>query len=284
MDVQPGQIYFDMGGIPFGRVDEFGVDWAIDAEGFDGWGATSSTRRAQQRTRASGGWSGKGFSAPRALSIVGRTYAPTPELARDALDRLNAAVSVDDTLLRVYEPGLTRYVMVHRTDDVIPKWMMPTDLSWGFGVESDDWRKFGDELSGTTLLPSTTGGLSIPFTVPFTIAATTVSGQVSLNNPGNEVGPVRLRIDGPCTGPVVTHVSSGLQLVFSSSLVLGVGEWLDVDMEAHTVLANGQASRAGWVTRRGWSSFDVGDNTWSFTAAVFDPGSQLTVFATPAWQ
>jgi len=121
-------------------------------------------------------------------------------------------------------------------------------------------------------------------TIPFTIDAVTVTGQVSLVNPGNETGPVRLRIDGPCRGPVVTHVSSGTQLIFSSSLVLGAGEWIDVDMEARTVLANGQASRAPWITSRGWSGFTPGENTWAFTAAAFDAAARLTVVATPSWK
>jgi hypothetical protein len=120
--------------------------------------------------------------------------------------------------------------------------------------------------------------------IPFTIDAVTVTGQVSLINPGNETGPVRLRIDGPCRGPVVTHVATGAQLIFSSSLVLGYGEWIDVDMEARTVLANGQATRAPWITSRGWSGFTPGENTWSFTAAAFDAAALLTVVATPAWK
>jgi hypothetical protein len=122
------------------------------------------------------------------------------------------------------------------------------------------------------------------FTIPFTIDATTVTGQVSLNNPGNEYGPVTLRVDGPCVGPVITHVSSGAQLVFSSSLVLGVGEFLLIDSEKRTALANGQASRAGYITSRGWPSFQPGQNTFSFTAAEYRAGSMLTVSGLPAWR
>ncbi|WP_152998088.1 hypothetical protein [Curtobacterium luteum] len=121
-------------------------------------------------------------------------------------------------------------------------------------------------------------------TVPFRINATTVTGQVNLNNPGNESGPVVLRIDGPCTGPVVTHVSTGNALVFSSSLVLQDNEFLLIDMDARTALANGQANRAGYITSRGWSSFDPGDNTWAFSAARYNSESQLSVAAVPAWR
>jgi len=127
---------------------------------------------------------------------------------------------------------------------------------------------------------SLTGAL----TIPFIIDATVVTGQVNLENPGNESGPVVIRIDGPCVGPVVTHVSTGNALVFSSSLVLQSGEFLLIDMDARTALANGQANRAGYITSRGWSAFDPGDNTWSFTASQFNSQSRLTVEAIPAWR
>lgn len=121
-------------------------------------------------------------------------------------------------------------------------------------------------------------------TVPFRINAKTVTGQVSLNNPGNESGSVVIRIDGPCAGPVVTHVSTGNALVFSSSLVLRAGEFLIIDMDARTAMANGQSNRAGYITSRGWSAFDPGQNTWAFSAASYNSASQLTVTAVPAWR
>jgi len=140
----------------------------------------------------------------------------------------------------------------------------------------------GTRSSPTALAVAVDSGDAL--TVPFLIDAVTVTGQVSLVNPGNEAGPVHLRIDGPCAGPVITHISTGAQLVFSSALVLNAGEWLEVDMEARTVLANGQASRSGWITSRGWSQFDPGLNTWAFTAASFTSAARLTVSATPSWK
>ena len=282
MDIQPGQITINLGALPLGRVDEYGVDWAIDRRGFDGWGATRSTRRTEQKTRGHGGTSGEGFLAPRAIAVRGRAYAPTPEAARYALDRLNDAASIDDFVYTVNEPGLSRWLFAHRVDDVQVSWTTPTELAWTVGLVADDPRKLHQELSAATGLPSTTGGLTIPYTVPFTINATTVSGQVSLTNPGNIAGPVRLRIDGPVAGPVITHVASGRSLVFSSSYTLGAGQWLDIDMDAHTVLENGQANRRMYVISDDWSGFEPGANTWTFTAATFDIAAALTVYATPA--
>lgn len=278
------QLSFTLGGIPFGEIDEFGVDWSI--EKFDGWmGATKSTSEVTQKPRQSGGWRSTGYSGARSIAASGRIYAPDAAALADAFDRLNDAIpaGVDRTLVVTYA-GTTRWVMVQQSDDVLPGWETDVIGTWSIQVASTDWRKFGEALTGSTKLPSTSGGLTIPFTIPFTIDAVTVTGQVGLTNPGNESGPVVLRVDGPCVGPIITHASTGKALVFSSSLVLQAGEFLIIDMDARTVLANGQANRAGYITSRGWSAFDPGDNTWAFTAAQYDPNSQLTVSAVPAWR
>jgi phage-related protein len=83
---------------------------------------------------------------------------------------------------------------------------------------------------------------------------------------------------------VIEHTSSGAQLIFSTSLALGAGEFLLIDMEKKTVLANGQASRNTFITSRGWSGFDPGPNTWSLNAASFNASARLTVMANPSWE
>lgn len=264
-------------------VDSFGVEWVL--ESLEGWtGSTASTRQSQQRARQSGSWSGRGYSTARSIGATGHLIAGSALEAEEALDRLNGAVTLEDSMVTVTEGSRSRWQMFHRSDAVLDTWLNDRVIKWSLQMASDDWRKFGTQMQGTTTLPSTSGGLTVPFTVPFTINATTVTGQVSLTNSGNTPGPVVLRIDGPVQGPVVTHVSSGAQLVFSSSIVIGPGEFLLIDMDARTVLANGQASRNGWITARGWSAFEPGPNTWAFTAASFDPASRLTVMATPAWK
>lgn len=342
MLLETDQVSFTLGGIPFGQVDEFGVDWSI--EKLDGWsGATKSTSDVTQKPRQSGGWRSTGYSSSRSIAASGKIFAPDAAALSDAFDRLNAAIPAGvDAHLTVTDAAGSRWTTVQQSDDVITEWLMPDMGTWSIQLSSTDWRKFGEGVAGVTQLPSTSGGLAIggsdtgstnglytpeqaqaaadaaglfvdqpsnglypllkkdgspapaqfvnvlqltgKLTVPFRINATTVTGQVSLTNPGNESGPVVIRIDGPCTGPVVTHVSTGNALVFSSSLVLQDGEFLLVDMDARTALANGQSNRAGYITSRGWSSFDPGQNTWSFSAARYNSRSQLSVAAVPAWR
>lgn len=255
----------------------------------EGWdGSPGSTLQLTQKLRGPGAWrSSDPQRGPKTLTLSGTMVALDGNVSATTLafDALNAAVTLDETSLIVDGHGVgARRVNVSRQGDVIDV-PMPSILQKGFNVQlvAADPRKFGTNLKGSTGLPASSGGLSFPMSFPSAFTSTVVSGQVALTNPGNETGPVVMRVTGPCTGPVITHVGSGLSLVFSSSLVLGAGEWIDIDMEARTVLANGQSGRAQWVTSRGWSGFDPGQNVWAFTAQAYDSASQLSVTATPAW-
>lgn len=284
MAIPLGLSTVNMGGLDLFAEDSVNATDIILSD-MEGWeGKPKPSIEVTRKPRQPGGWAGESFSGARHVAMSGWLRTDDPSALQGATDALNAAFDLSETLMRVTEYGVTRWVMARNEDEVIVKRVSSVAAKWSAQVVVLDPRKFGAELTAFTGLPSSAGGLTVPFTVPFSVDAVTVSGQVNLTNPGNAAGPVRLRIDGPVTGPVVTHVGSGASLMFASSLVLGAGEYLDIDMEARTVLANGQSSRSGWVTARGWSQFEVGKNTWSFTAAAFDPGSRLTVMATPSYQ
>jgi hypothetical protein len=264
--------------------DANGVKWIV--RGFDGWGSVSPTIQVVQKPRQQGGWAGLSYGTPRYVMVQVMVVAPSPSALTAALDSIYAAVDFGNCTLTVAEAGFTRSLTVRRNSQVEHSRVTNTIANVQFQVVAVDPRKLGSTLTQQTALPSTTGGLTVPFTVPFTITSTVVSGQINLTNPGNEAGPVVLRIDGPCTGPIITHTSSTTTqaLVFSSNLSLGSGEFLLVDMDKRTALANGQTTRAGYITSRGWSAFDPGANSWAFTASTYNSGSLLTVTATPAWK
>lgn len=274
-------MYATLGPINLCSQEDSGVQWILDENGVVGWGAPGGTLAPTQKVRQRGAWGGNSYSEARPMTMAGVCRAPSAALASDAKDRLADACSLDDTTMTVVESGRSRWCTVRRDGPVLDPWISDTSFSWSIQVVALDPRKLGAPLTGSTALPSSSGGLTVPFTVPFAINSTVVSGQVSLFNPGNETGPVTMRIDGPCVGPVITHVGSGLQLIFAASLTLGAGEFLLVDMEAHTAMAQGQSSRANWITSRGWSGFEPGSNTWAFTAAS-SSAALLTVTCTPA--
>jgi len=290
MGVLFGRTNIRIGDLDLAGVDDTGVEIGIDTP--DGWsGQPASSGQADAKTLANGGIVSAGYAATRNIGLSGWLRSPDADVLTTGIDRLNSMLEPRNARrLEVTENGQTRWVNARRLDEVTISRQSLWYATWsaqfaaiGKDPSQGEWRKFGDDIVDTTLLPASSGGLTVPFTVPFEIDATTVTGQIGITNPGNATGPVQLRIDGPVVGPIITHVSSGIAFVFSSSLALAAGEWLDVDMEARTVLANGQASRGGWVVQRGWFGFDPGDNVFAFTAAQFSPAARLTVTATPAW-
>lgn len=278
-------IQVELGDLVLTATDEFDVYWLADT--LTGWyGSPSSTVQLTQKPRAPGAWvSTSRQLTPRVITLAGAVAAPTPEALTDALNRLNAAASLDATTLTVTENGVALLAIVYRQDVVLTTRVSDYAATFSIQLVAPDPRKFLTPLTATTRLPATSGGLVIPFAIPFALSATSTSGSCSLVNPGNVTGPVKLRIDGPTTGPVVTHLGTGAALVFAASLALGAGDWIDVDMEAQTVLINGQnVSRNAYVTQRGWSGFEPGLNMWDVAAVVYNAATLFTVTAAPAYE
>ena len=285
----PGtQTSVQYGGLTFGSIDDDGTMWRLT--GFEGWGSPDSTIEVQEKPRQRGAWSGDAFSQERYLTVTLFLRAQSAALLNQALEALSTAVDFAEQPMVVNEAGYSRTVYVRRKGGVIPGKVNSFIATPSFQVVANDPRKFGAPMVQATRLPASSGGIVVPsagLVIPSTglvIPASVASGDIEMNNPGNETGPVLLRIDGPCTGPQITHVGSGLTLTFASSLVLGAGEFLLIDMEKHTALANGQASRSKFITSRQWFGFESGANTFSFAAVGYDAGAQLTVTATPAWR
>ena len=272
-----------LGPITLNTTDEFGVQWIL--EKFEGWDSPASTLSLTRRARGHGATGSEPFLQPRVMTLSGLIAAPTPAAGVAARDRLAAAVSLDPFTLLVGEPGLVRSAQVQRQDQVIMSRVGPSDTVFSVQIVAPDPLKYGDLVTATTLLPSSTGGLTYPVTYPVTYTGVSNSGVVRVVNEGNTQAPVWLRIDGPVPagGWTVTHVGKKQSLTFASSLALTSGEFVTVDMENREILAQGQAPRAGYVTSRGWFSLDPGVNDIAFSAQNYSPTAQLTVTTRPAW-
>lgn len=271
-----------IGNLLLNATDSNGTTWAV--EKFDGWGTPKPTLTPIQNVRRSGYTMGDSFSEGRVMTLTVTIVSADPTQHSIDCDTLISTFSRRGVNMYVSEAGRVRWCFVRRSADIVPTHHNQVATSFIIQVTSPDWRKFGTQLAGVTALPSSSGGYSWPMKWPMAIPSQSASGQVTLTNPGNEVGPVWARIDGPCAGGVITHQASGAQLIFSSSLTLGLGEFLLIDMERRSVLANGQTSRNTFITSRGWSGFDPGDNTWLFTASTFNASARLTVTANPSWE
>jgi hypothetical protein len=248
-----------------------------------GWGAPATTLDPRQKPRGHGSWSGESWLRPRVMVIKGSikgSDALAVSLARDAL---YAACGLGPTLLTVYESGRARSCMVRQQDEIIPTVLNSTHFLYSMQVVADDPRKYGPALSLATALPSSSGGLTLPMVLPYIFASTTVSGVVSLTNEGNISSPLTVRFDGPVTGPKIIHIQTQKTWA-AGGAVLGAGEFWTVSMDSRQVLAQGQASRSGFVTERGWMELLPGPNDFAFSADSYNAASQMTVTAASAWK
>jgi hypothetical protein len=216
---------FQLGSGPtLNSVDANGVIWRINPDGVDGWGEPPTTLTPVQKVRARGAWAGDSYTTGRPVAISGTIMAPTPPLLNVAIDSLIDSVTASPFQIISTESGVPWSITARRQGETIIKKVTNLFAAYSIQVFALDPRKFGTPLVGTTLLPVSTGGLTWPETWPETWAgATTVSGTVTLRNPGNTTGAVILRVDGPATGPSIAHIGSSAAITFAASLVMGGG-------------------------------------------------------------
>jgi hypothetical protein len=257
------------------------------------WGGPASTITIIQNPASDGGQPGVPYLGPDHLTLGGSILAPSATALEAVADLLRAAITPGESVLTVAGPSGSRWAKVRRESDVSIEPVSDIAAEWSTQVAMADPRRFGAEMTQSTLLPSSTGGLSFPCSFPLAFDAVSISGQVSLTNSGTAVGPVILRLESvdatPLVAPVVTHDGVGAATVWATSQTIAAGEFTLVNLDdrvwdqiaPHDVLAQGQASRAGWITQAGWSGFDPGLNVWSFAAA--SGAGRLTVTATEAW-
>lgn len=254
------------------------------------------TQQLQPKVMANGSYPLPYFAADRVVTLVIAIEAPRASFA-DAVAQLARSTlpQIDSNGLPVQIPVIVQLGDPNQQTayGTVSNRQIPTlapDFSSGVSIATievtcPDPRKFGADVSATTNLPHVSGGVTWPVTWPLSWPGTQDSGSVTVTNPGNTNGPMRLRVDGPCTAPSITHAETGATLTLGTSagLTVNAGDWLDIDCEARTVLYNGQVSRNGYLTSRGWFAFEPGDNTIGFNAAGYNTTAQLTVTGTPAW-
>jgi hypothetical protein len=277
---------------------QFGSGTSYRYVGMTGWhdiapaplgGSASLSPKAQRQ----GSWPLPYYVPERVVTLALAVEAAGTDFEAAVLSLASATVpQVDSNGLPVQVPlqlqlaGTTYTVYGSVSNRQIP--MVAPDYATGYSLatvtlDCPDARKFGADVTAVTGLPSVSGGLTWPITFPVAWSGSQVSGSMTLTNPGDANGPVKLRIDGPVTAPAVTHLETGAALTLATNLTVNSGDWLDIDCEARTVLYNGQASRNGYLTSRGWFEFEPGANTFTFTSSGYNATAQLTATCTPAW-
>jgi hypothetical protein len=255
-----------------------GRDTDYQLLGFNPWTRTVRTDQADHAFQ-DGAWSGREFrdavTIPMRIRVKGTDQASWLAL-HQALDAAFAP-SATDVELR-FQAGGQQYLMYGR-----PRMVDPDIAILGLGrittaaafVALDPTVYSGDEHQVQVGLPSDTGGLVLPLTVPFTVAATFTAGRADLTNAGTKDAPLALRIDGPASEPTVTLLTDTGPLTLRVLFDIDDGQWLDLDTKARTALLNGEVSRRGLVSGD-WPLLPPGTSELAFNAALFDPDARLT--------
>lgn len=265
--------------------DPSGATWKVrDIENWLPLPATTGT--VTQNAYADGGWLGEAFFQPKPLRLIQQITASGRAQMNAAISQFNAAIPVRSVApLAMLDAGVLRYRMVRMEGaPALPK---HTGLFAMADVQLVD--PFGRMLSGdgstaftytaSTGLPSTTGGLTVPFTLAATIPATVTSGSVTVTNQGNTTPPVKIIIAGPVTNPVIRTTTGGLM---TFTIALSAGQTLEVDLDKKTVKINGTVNRRN--TLAGSWIVPAAGTVLSFDASSYNSSAQMTVQWSDAWR
>lgn len=267
-----------LGSVTFGDVDSLGT--TIFLSGLSGWtGSTSTSGQSQQRAGSDSSWLSPAYVPGRVveaqLTLVGASF----EQVSRSLDALAAAIPVRDLVdLTVHDHTRVLTAKVRQAGDFKSAQNGHTAKA-SVLLESADYRKYDvtpQVLS--TGLPASTGGLTVPFTAPFTIDAVTTSGVLTITNAGTAPAPPLLRVDGPCPPFTVRH-NSGRALTYASSV--SAGRFLLLDARTRTAKEDGTAVRP---VSGAWFDYAPGVNAVTFTATAYDAGALLTSTHQDAWK
>lgn len=279
-----GGITATLGSLLLGAVDSSGVAWSLAS--LDGWDSPEVRSSYTDRESDHGSWAGPTWLGSRPITLTGTITAPDGPSLDVAMEQLAAAVSFTDTVLVVGE-SIPKQATVRRSGKLLMQRVTDRIATYSALVTAADPRRYAaTQSTGSTALPSVSGGLTFPVTFPVTFSATTVNGSIPAANAGSmETRPI-LTIAGPVTGPVqiITLYPDGSTrtLTYTPPVDLVTGDVLVIDTDAHTVTLGG-ASRRRWMSGP-WPTIPANSTVqFQFRAAAASPTALLTATWRSAW-
>lgn len=288
---------------------QFGPGTPYAVVEFNPWRRHTRTESAP-RAWNHGSWSGAewGEEAVVPLVLAVRRGNPHPQMAcpKDSPAAEDAWMALQQALSAAFAPigdavveGELRWTMGSRSYIMFgrPRVIEPDTRSLWANARATcqcvfvglDPRYYSDPLTVVvTGLSEQTGGLTVPFTVPFWIDGYTIGGRLNLTNEGTADAPLFIRIDGPVVNPrlVLAAPDGSTQTIDFFDLTLGAGQWVEIDTASGTALLNGEAGssvRGSTVWTMDPYPLRPGVNVLRFFAAEFSEDAQVTVEYRSAW-
>ncbi|MCG6499468.1 phage tail domain-containing protein [Kitasatospora sp. A2-31] len=284
----PGQVLgrtVTLGSLQLGVVDAAGVAWTVSRDGLRGWSGAPVRTQYSDREADHGAWAGPTYLGARVITLAGTITAPDLATLDAAAEQLYAAAALTDTTLVVGE-SVPKQATVRRSGDVLCDYETDRVARYSVMLTAADPRRYSTTLqSQSAALPSVTGGLTLPITLPIMITATTASGTISLTNQGTIATRPVLTVTGPCAGgfTIVAARPSGATTQQTYSDSLAAGDVLVIDSLARTVTLNGSVSRRRYLSGT-WPEIPPQSSlALSWTCPSYDPSALLTGTCRSAW-
>lgn len=279
-----GGLRASLGSVDLGAVDSDGIAWHLQA--LEGWDSPDNRSEFAEREGDHGSWASPVYLGARPITLAGTIVAPTQNLLEQAMDRLRVAAGLTDTVLTVWESA-PKQATVRRSGKPLMQYVTDTKATFSVMVTAEDPRRYGVTLNtGTTNLPSSTGGLTFPITFPAAFSATVVPGVISAVNEGTMDTRPLITITGPVVAPMVSALyPDGSVRLLDYDQDLQTGDVLTIDTDAHTVVINGDVSRRRFMSvSGGWPVISPGQSvTFQFQSNSYNATALLTVQWRSAW-
>lgn len=269
-----------------------GTNYTI-LNGFNPWDRNVRADQGGPRPWAHGSWSGAEWMdevvVPLILEVKGDGTKAGWFQSRAALHAAFAPIGDDTEEIELrFEFGGDEYVMFGRPRVVNHDMTL---IRNGVSVTNAAFIALNPLIfaaESTTLgpinLPTMVGGLTVPFTVPFTIDSVLTGGSLEITNPGSAETYMVITIEGPVEEPrVIMQLEDGtIQTLFVNTKLL-TGQTLTIDTAARTVLLNGSISQEG-NTSGDFPTLPVGGpHTMLFRAGEYNANAELSVTFRTVW-
>lgn len=273
----------DLGIVPLGAVDGAGVAWHLQE--LEGWDSPEIRAGFSERDADHGSWASPVYLSHRPITLAGKIEASDLGALDGAIDQLTAAVALTDTVLVVYET-VPKQATVRRSGKVLVRPITDRIAEYSLLLTAADPRRYATTLqSQSTGLPSVSGGLTLPATLPWTISTTVTGGAFTLTNDGSIATRPVFTVVGPADSPVIACTQPDgtvIQLAYSSTL--GSGDTLIIDCDAHTVSLGGVSRRRYLSALPYWPEIlPASTLSVQWSAASYDPSALLTGTCRSAW-
>lgn len=261
-----------LGNLVFNSRDENGCVWTVSD--IEGWWELPEPQTADEPRPyvLDGSYFIPGRYGPRNIVLRGH-IVPQPGSEKTIVSARNKLLRECDavrhlTQMEVDEPGGTRACGVQLVGRPIARTGGRNNaLEYEVQLRAPDPRKYslGPSTSGT-FLPSMSGGRTYPLTYPRVYGVVGSGGIAAFENSGTYDSPGKIRIYGPITNPSIEHLELGVTMSFN--VVIDQGDFLEIDLDARTILLNGSISRRSAMSNQSrWFTFQPATNTLRFNGS-----------------